>query len=437
MNDLVADLLDVARIETGALAVLPEPAEAVVLVDRARNAFSGGGGRNPLEIDVAANLPLVLADRRRVAQVLGNLLSNAARHSPPESAIRVSAARDGVHVAFSVADRGRGIPAERLPVLFHRFSGGGSVEPAAGTGGDTGLGLAICKGIVEAHGGRIWAESDGEGLGARFTFTLPTVADTGADAPVAGRVSRRRSASLDEAAVRVLAVDDDPQALRYVRDTLAGAGYRPVVTGDPEEALRLMQEERPRLALLDLMLPGADGIELMQAVRGVADVPVIFLSAYGREDLVALAFDRGAADYVVKPFSPTELVARIRAALRRREVAEPTEPYVLGELTVDYAQRRVTLAGRPVALSALEYGLLAELSAAGGRPLSYRHLQERVWGELDQEDLRPVRTMVGKLRRKLGDDSEKPTYIFTEARVGYRMPAGDGETGEGGMKCMS
>ena len=142
----------------------------------------------------------------------------------------------------------------------------------------------------------------------------------------------------------------------------------------------------------------------------------------------------GAAGYVVKPFSPTELLARIGAALRRREVAEPTEeptePYVLGQLTVDYVQRRVSLAGRPVALSALEYGLLAELSANGGRPLTYRHLQERVWGELDQEDLRPVRTMVGKLRRKLGDDSEYPAYIFTEARVGYRMPRGEGEAGE-------
>ena len=189
--------------------------------------------------------------------------------------------------------------------------------------------------------------------------------------------------------MRVLAVDDDPQALRYVRDTLAGAGYRPVVTGDPEEALRLMQEERPRLALLDVMLPGADGIELMRSVRGIADVPVIFLSAYGREDLVARAFDMGAVDYVVKPFSPTELVARIRAALRRREVAEPTEPYVLGELTVDYAQRRVTLAGRPVALSALEYGLLTELSAAGGRPLSYQHLQERVWGNWTKKTCGP------------------------------------------------
>ena len=158
---------------------------------------------------------------------------------------------------------------------------------------------------MEVHGGYIRAESDGEGLGTRFTFTLPAVAETGADAPVPGRVSRRRGASPEEDGVRVLALDDTPQILRYVRDTLAGAGYRPVVTGDQDEALRLMQEERPQLALLELMLPDAYGIELMRAVRGVADVPVIFLSAYGPENLVPRAFDMGATDHLVKPFSQT------------------------------------------------------------------------------------------------------------------------------------
>lgn len=221
--------------------------------------------------------------------------------------------------------------------------------------------------------------------------------------------------------MRVLAVDDDPQALRYVRDTLSRTGYQPVVTGDPEEALRLMEFERPNLVLLDLMLPDADGIELMQAMLATSDVPVILLSAYGREELVAQAFDMGAADYVVKPFSPTELTARIRAALRRREVPDPTEPYVLGDLTVDFSRRLVTQAGHPVALVAMEYRLLAELAANAGRVVTYEHLLQRVWGARNKEDLRPVRTMMGKLRRKLGDDAENPTYIFTEPRVGYRM----------------
>ena len=426
MNALVSDLLDVARIETGALSVSPEPAEVAALVDRARNAFRNAGGRNNLAIDIDPDLPLVSADRRRIVQVLVNLLTNAARHSPESSAIRVSAVREGVYVAITVADQGRGIPAERLPDLFRKFSVAQSDEQ----GGETGLGLAICRGIVEAHGGRIRAESDGPGLGACFTFTLPTVetGGSGGVSPVPAGYTRREAAESGEA-VLVLVVDDDPNDLRYVRETLVHAGYAPVAAGDPEEALRLMEAEKPQLALLDLMLPGTDGIELMQAILGVADVPVIFLSAYGREEVVARAFEQGADDYVVKPFSPTELAARIKAALRRRMAVEPSEPFVLGDLTVDFAQRRVTLAGRQVHLTPTEYGVLAELAAHAGRVVTHEHLLERVWGERSGGSLRPLRTMVGKLRRKLDDDADHPRYIFTEPRVGFRMPRGGGGAG--------
>ncbi len=131
----------------------------------------------------------------------------------------------------------------------------------------------------------------------------------------------------------------------------------------------------------------------------------------------------GAADYVVKPFSPTELLARIRAALRRREVPKPSEPYMLGDLTIDYDERRVTLAGRPVELTAKEYGTLVELSTNAGRVLTYEPLLRRVWG-LDA-DIRPMQTTISSIRRKLGDDAEDPKYIFTEIRVGYRMPKGE------------
>ena len=301
MNDLVGNLLDVARIETGALPVSPEPAEVAALVDRARSAFGNAGGGNILEIDIPPDLPLVLADRRRVVQVLVNLLTNAARHSPPGSAVRVSAARDGVHVAVTVSDEGRGIPAERLPYLFRKFSGDRSGDWSGEPGGNTGLGLAICKGIVEAHGGRIRAESGGPGLGTRFTFTLPTVGETGQNKATAALLSGPEAEVCGEG-VRVLAVDDDPQELRHIRDTLAAAGYRPLVTGDPEEALRLMERERPRLVLLDLMLPDADGIELMRALLGMADVPVVFLSAYGREEIIGRAWTRGRRTTWSSPF---------------------------------------------------------------------------------------------------------------------------------------
>ena len=421
MRELIGDLLDVARIETGALPVEPEPAEVRALVDEAAGRFRAAGAAQPLELELDAELPLVMADRRRILQVLGNLLSNAARSSPGDSPITVSAARDGVHVAVSVSDEGRGVPAELLPELFRKFPRAFSAGHAGSADG-SGLGLAICRGIVEAHGGRIRAESDGPGLGARFSFTLPAVAATPApppaSAPSPGPVARR---------VRVLAVDDDAQDLRYVRDVLAAAGYAPIVTGDPEEAARLVAEEKPHVVLLDLVLPGSDGIELMHDIVRTADVPVIFLSRYGQDETVARALDMGAADYVVKPFSPTELAARIRAALRKRfepEQDEPSAPYACGELRIDYAGRRVTLAGEPVELTATEYAVLYELAVRAPRVLSHGFLLQRVWGPERVGEPWAIRDVVKRLRRKLGDGADSPAYLFTERRVGYRMAAG-------------
>ena len=204
MRYLIGDLLDVARIETGTLPVDPEPSDLPPLVEEARSRFVTGGAANPLEVDLAEDLPPVMADRRRIIQVLGNLLSNAAGYSPGGWPIMVTAVRDGVHVAVSVADRGRGIPAELLPELFRKFSRASGETTASGVDG-SGLGLAICRGIVEAHGGRIWAESDGPGLGARFTFTLPAIERTAAPLDDTAPSGSQRTPR-----VRVLAVDDNP-----------------------------------------------------------------------------------------------------------------------------------------------------------------------------------------------------------------------------------
>ena len=420
MRDLIGDLLDVARIETGTLPVSPEPADLLTLVDRARNIFLLSGGKNRLEIDLSPDLPLVMVDRRRIVQVIGNLLSNAARNSPESSPIRVSAVRDGVHVEVSVADEGRGIPAERLPYLFRKFS---RVE-SGDDRGDTGLGLAICRGIVEAHGGRIRAESDGAGLGARFTFAVPAV-----EAATAGSHHTDAATPQDvKGKHSVLIVDDDPHTLRYVRQTLEDAGYVPVVTADPEEVLALVEHHQPSLVLLDLMLPGTDGIDLMRDIFGIADVPVIFLSAYGQDRVIAQAFEMGASDYVVKPFSPTELVARVGAALRRRTEpshSTPSEPYRLGELTIDYAERLVTVDGRSVDLTAIEYRLLVELSISDGRVVTHEQLLRRVWSPKKPGNLRTLRTHLRRLRVKLGDDGTDLTYIVAEPRVGYRMAKAD------------
>ena len=330
-------------------------------------------------------------------------------------------------MAVSVSDRGRGIPAELLPELFRKFSR----ASVAGTVFDvdgSGLGLAICKGIVEAHGGRIRAESDGPGLGAKFTFTLPAAEEVAVSAPAPPSGARSRRAALSR--VRILAVDDDPQALRYIRDVLTRAGYAPVVTGDPAEVPRLMAEHKPHLALLDLVLPGTDGIELMNEVHRIADVPVVFLSEYGQGDTVARAFDMGAADYLVKPFSHSELAARIRAALRRGQEPSPGEPTVsfsAGGLSIDYSRRRVTLSGEPVELTAMEYAVLYQLAVQAPRVLTHGLLLQRVWGPEKVGEGWLLRNVVNRLRRKLGDDAQNPRYIFTEPRVGYRMAEGERE----------
>ena len=414
--DLIGELLDAARIDAGVLSVSPEPSDPAVLVDRAVGLFQSGGGRSNVRVDLPPDLPRVLADRRRVEQVLTNLLANSARHSPESSEIRVSAAMEGVHVAISVADDGVGVSPERLPYLFRRFF---RAEGDQGDGVGAGLGLVVCKGIVEAHGGRIRAESDGPGRGSQFTFTLPAAEE-------AVSVADREQSGRQQ--VRVLAVDDDAQTLRFVRDALTEAGYQVTATGDPEEALRLMEREQPRLVLLDLVLPGTDGIELMQDILRIADVPVIFLSGYGQDRVIARAFEMGADDYIVKPFSPTELAARVQAALRRRTGSArmaPSEPYVKGDLTIDYAQRLVSVAGQPVRLTAIEYDFLRELSVHAGRVLTHQHLLQRVWGKTGPEPPRTIRTHLMRLRRKLGEDAENPRYIFAEPRVGYRMERPD------------
>ncbi len=415
MHSLIDDLLDAGRIEAGTLAVGPEPTEVASLVEQARNMFLSGEGRHPVQIDLPPDLPRVMADRGRIVQVLTNLLSNAARHSPESSPIRVAAEREGVHVAISVSDKGQGVPLDQLPHLFRKSARVGGDRGIRGSG----LGLAICKGLVEAHGGRIRAESGGAGLGTRFTFTLPVAeaAGTGAAAGLARGPSRPPREERER--TRILVVDDDPQTLRYVRDALTAAGYSPLVTGDPQEVSGLIKSKKPRLVLLDLILPGIDGIELMERVPEMADLPVLFISGYGRDETIARALEAGAVDYIVKPFSPTELTARVRAALRRRD--EPPEPFRLGDLAIHYEERRVTVAGRPVHLTTTEYKLLCVLSVNAGRVMTYDSLLRQVWSREDSGDVRPVRAFVKILRRKLGDDAANPTYIFNERRVGYRM----------------
>ncbi|MDE0240308.1 MAG: response regulator [bacterium] len=412
MQGLIGNLLDAGRIEAGTLSVDPEPSELAALVDRARNTFLNGGARHAVAINLPPDLPAVMADRQRIVQVLCNLLSNAARHSPESSPIRMEASCDGAHVAVAVSDQGRGVPPEMLGRLFAKhaaFSRGGDAGTAA-----VGLGLAICKGLVEAHGGRIRAESAGLGRGARFTFTLPLA--EGLDARAKARPAETRVPG--EAQPRILVADDDPHTLRHVRDVLSKGGYAVSVTAEPGEIADLVRSQRPQLVLLDLMLPGTGGIELMTEVPELSDLPVIFISGYGRDETIARAFEAGAADYIVKPFSPTELIARVGAALRARA---GIEPFQLGALAIDYEAQRVTVAGSEVTLTETEFNLLRVLALNAGRVVTHDALVRQIWGGRETGDSNLVRNFVKKLRTKLGEDAAKPAWIFNVRGFGYRM----------------
>ena len=416
LRGLVNNLLDMTRIEAGALSVTLRSMEVNSLVDEAKAAFIRRGARNTVDVDLDSDLPPIAADRRRITQVMDNLLSNAAKYSPEFSTIRVTGSRKGHHVSISVTDDGMGIPSDQLAMLFKKFSridGDDREQKIAGEG----LGLAICKGIVEAHGGRITAESGGDERGTRITFTIPEAAG-----PAPLFYGDAAVAPSDQ--VRILAVDDESQALWLLRNILAEHGYKLFGTGNPDEMMRLLEIEQPHLVLLDLMLPGVSGFELMGRIREVSDVPIIFLSANDQEKNVVKALDMGAEDYMVKPFSSTELLARVASSLRKRRgvgANATRQPYKLEDLTINYSDRSVTVSGHPVKLSATEYKLLFELSISAGRVLTHDHILQRVWGLGYSGDVDLLRSTVKNLRRKLGDDANNPRYVFTEPRVGYRM----------------
>jgi len=225
---------------------------------------------------------------------------------------------------------------------------------------------------------------------------------------------------------RVLVIDDEPQIHRFLRPALEAAGYAAVSATSAAEGLRLAAARAPDVVLLDLGLPDMDGQDALRRLREFSAVPVIVLSARDREAEKIAALDNGADDYVEKPFGVGELLARVRAALRRRPGQTATsETLALGPLAFDFARRVVRLNGRPLDLSPREYGLLEILARSAGRIVTHRQLLTAVWGPAHGEDVQYLRVYIGHLRQKLGPHCA--ALLRTEAGVGYRLD--DGECG--------
>ncbi len=225
---------------------------------------------------------------------------------------------------------------------------------------------------------------------------------------------------------RILVVDDEPSILKHVSVSLRLQQYEVVQAIDGEQALLAMEENLPALLILDIAMPKLDGFEVCRRIREWSQVPIIMLSAReGAEDKVK-CLRMGADDYLVKPFSVEELLARVEAVLRRTKPAESmqAEPtFVSGDLQVSFAERRVTLHGEDVDLTSTEYNLLQELVLHRGKVLTHRMLLQKIWGAEYGDEVEYVRVFVNRLRHKLREDSNSPKHIITVPRVGYRFSA--------------
>ena len=218
---------------------------------------------------------------------------------------------------------------------------------------------------------------------------------------------------------RILVVDDDPALAEMLTIVLRGEGFDTAVVGDGTRALPAVRELRPDVVLLDLMLPGMNGIDVCRAIRTESGVPIVMLTAKTDTVDIVLGLESGADDYVVKPFKPKELIARIRARVRRTET-EPAEQLAIGDVTIDVPAHQVVRAGEPIALTPLEFDLLVALARKPRQVFTREVLLEQVWGYRHAADTRLVNVHVQRLRSKVERDPEHPEVVLTVRGVGYK-----------------
>lgn len=224
----------------------------------------------------------------------------------------------------------------------------------------------------------------------------------------------------------ILVVDDEPQITRVLRTTLTAQGYDLRVAADGEAALEIVKDWAPDLVITDLAMPKMDGLELCKRLRATSQVPILVLSVRGQERMKVQALDAGADDYVTKPFNMSELLARVRAHLRRAPSPAPAQQVIgIGVFHIDLEGHAVTVGGREVHLTPKEFDLLVYLARHPNKVVTHRTLLTAVWGANSAEQPEYLRVFVGQLRKKIEPDSESPRYILTEPWVGYRFEPGD------------
>ncbi len=427
LYDVLNTLLDVWRLDAGAqhlrLTQVQFPELLNVLVERWRKQAP----HYTFHVMMTTPLPLITCDAMRVEQAVNHLLSNAVTYSPQGKRIQIVVEANDVELRVSITDEGIGIAPEHFDRIFDRFYRVNNELPLDGRPDGSGLGLAAARALIEAHGGKIWVDSPGIGCGATFYFTLPFTGGAINLAPTGSgvRAITQSLAFKQDRRVRVLLAENDPRLTRYLRANLEEQRYRVQTVNHGVQFLRQLDLEEPDVIILATRLADMSGIELLQRLRDFSQIPVIMLCDDCDEDERVQLFDLGSDDLVMKPFGMKELLARIRALLRRQ--VAPVEQvgnqslFITGDLTIDYAQRLVTVEGRAVQLSRTEYKLLSVLAQNVGMVVTHELLLEKVWGPEYNRDIDFIWVYISRVRRKIDADSRHPKYILTVPNVGYKL----------------
>ena len=221
--------------------------------------------------------------------------------------------------------------------------------------------------------------------------------------------------------MKILVVDDEDLLVKGIKFNLRNDGYEVITGSNGLDAVRLAQEEKPDLIVLDIMMPEMDGLTACSRIREFSNIPIIFLTAKSDDMDKLIGFDHGTDDYLTKPFGLAELMARIRTRLRQTSPATPTPAYKALNLEIRFDMRRICLDGEEIHLTQVEYRLLTLLAENSGRVLTYDYLMNAIWGPYINDDNRILRVNMANIRRKIEKDPSHPQYVFTEAGIGYRM----------------
>jgi signal transduction histidine kinase/DNA-binding response OmpR family regulator len=411
LNRRIDELLDLARGEVGILELNRETIDLIqVLRDAAESVAPLAMNKClSLSLRLPQSLPPVQADPARLQQVVTNLLDNAIKFTPKYGEVKIVASEKNSFVIVEVQDTGLGMSLDEQARLFEPYQ---RTARDKGRLGGLGLGLALCKTLVELHGGRVWVKSRPR-RGSTFGFSLPLHEITGSLADIERR----------EKLWKILIIEDDREIIDSVSLVLHKDWPEAeiVSTAMGEEGLDLVETEAPTMVILDINLPDISGFDVLRQIRSFSSVPVVVLTVREAEEDVAKALEWGADDYITKPFRKKELLARLKAQLRKQHFSEDETPMFYGSLCFDPATCQLRYGGRDLSLTIIEGRIIHCLMKQSGQVVTYSRLAEAVWGEDYSGATVSLRSHIRRLRRKLELDPSNPQLIMTKAGIGYSL----------------